>query len=172
MIDDPNKEAGAANPPVAPEPAQPARRQREAKPAADRGASRAFSAPTAPTPQGLTTIVWGTGTGLAMGSAFTTMICVDFEPEPNVDLPTVENCDGFTASRIPIRDGFNSKASFVYDSALTWPADDAEVLVKWPLYPNGLYHTVMKRTLKRSRKKETMIDYELQNRPGINTAAP
>lgn len=159
-----------------PTPPAPNPKGRANRAAALKGAalSRAFTAPTSPTVQGLTTIVFGSKDflyGDGSGS-LQTAICVSIDWTPKVEIPVVENGDGYEAARIPIRDGWDVKAECVYDSALTWPDEDDEILVMSPRYPNGLYFTLDKLPVMIKRKGEVMISLELANRPGINTTPP
>lgn len=120
-------------------------------------------------------IVWGT-TNAANGgnnSIFGMLIETLTITPKNGDPIDIENGDGFAAIQVGLKDGFNAKATGVYDTTKIMPAEGQNITFVGPKQDGNSgtanYNcTFWSWGLSKSRKKETMVDVNFTYRPVIN----
>lgn len=124
-----------------------------------------------PTIKGVTTIVWGTGSKLGSPSG-AIVESINIKPKNPTGIGEIENGDGAGVVDVLLDDGFDATVSCVEDTAKTWPATGAAVVLTLPngagagstaftCYVLGLPDQAL------SRKKEAMKTLNLRYRPGI-----
>jgi hypothetical protein len=137
--------------------------------------------------KGITTIVWGTNNGLAAPAG---AIVESLTLTPKNGSPIeIEDNNGLGAVEVELTDGFNAKASVMYDDAKVWPIEGANVAlniryngaaansvpfgassVGQSVYANGVVtYTCLVVSVEPAlaRKKEAMLTLNLTYRPNI-----
>jgi len=139
----------------------------------------------------VTTIAWGTG-GVLGNTIPSGSIVQSVKLTPKNGAPIeIEDNDGITAVEVILRDGFNAKASTLYDNAKTYPVEgaNATLALNWngananaiPFgepganggtanVANGVVtYTVLVVAMGPAyeKKKEMMIDWDLTYRPNV-----
>jgi hypothetical protein len=140
--------------------------------------------------KGIGTIVWGAGSVLSGGIPAGAIIdSLQLTPK-NGEAIEIEDNDGVCAVEVLLRDGFNGKASILYDAAKSWPVEGANcaVAMNWngananaipfgesncnmASYANGVVtYTCLITSVSPAYKKkgEKMVDFAITYRP--NTA--
>lgn len=123
-------------------------------------------------------IVWGSTNAalhsnanfLPRGTLIETLTITPKNGEP-VD---IEDGEGFAAIQVGCKDGWNAKATAVYDANKVMPNEGDNITVVAPLQNNTAGTTNVNATFwswgfTRSRKKEAMIELNFTHRPNINT---
>ncbi len=124
-------------------------------------------------------IVWGTQNAVSGNNANVApsgMILETLTVTPkNADPIDIEGGAGFSAILVGIKDGFNAKATGVYDSNKIMPAEGDNITVIIPKSDGAnagtgnVNCTFWSWGFTKSRKKEQMIDLNFTYRPDINT---
>lgn len=124
-------------------------------------------------------IVWGSSNAAAGANANVLpsgMLLETLSITPkNADPIDIEGGAGFTAIQVGIRDGFNAKASGVYDSNKILPAEGANIVLVVPKTDGAnagtenVNCTFWSWAFTKSRKKEKIIELNFTHRPDINT---
>lgn len=123
-------------------------------------------------------IVWGADNAANGGANIlpTGMILETLTVTPkNADPIDIEGNAGFAAVQIGIKDGFNAKASGVYDSNKGLPAEGDNIVLVIPkadganVGTQNVNCTFWSWGFTRSRKKEQMVELNFTHRPDINT---
>ena len=127
-----------------------------------------------PTPtaslKGIATIIWGTD-GRLNGVSGAIVESLQITPKNSAPIEIEDNA-GFTAVEVVLADGFNAKASCVFDTAKTWPLEGANTVLTLPNMAGGasnVAYTCLVGSLPElalGRKKEGMITFNLTYRPG------
>ena len=134
--------------------------------------------------KGIGTIVWGAG-GILAAPAGAIVDSLQLTPK-NGEPIEIEDSDGITAVEVILRDGFNGKASILYDQAKTWPIEGANVALAVPyncaansvpfgesnsaVVANGVVtYTCLVASISPAYKKkgEAMIDLNVTYRPNV-----
>jgi hypothetical protein len=121
-------------------------------------------------------IVWGTIGGLNAANNQhmpAGMIVETLTVTPkNADPIDIEDGDGFAALQVGCKDGWNGKATAVYDANKVLPAEGSTIVVVVPNQGNAgttnANATFWSWGFTKSRKKEKMIELSFTNRPLIN----
>ncbi|MDE2105495.1 MAG: hypothetical protein KGL39_50175 [Patescibacteria group bacterium] len=141
--------------------------------------------------KGIGTIVWGTA-GVLGGSIPAGSIVQSIRLTPKNAAPIeIEDNDGITAFQILLRDGFNAKASVLYDASKSYPVEgaNATLALNWngalanavpfgepgtnggtATVANGVatYTTLIVGVSPGfEKKKEMMVDIDLTYRPNV-----
>ena len=126
----------------------------------------------------VTTIAWGTG-GVLGNTIPSGSIVQSVKLTPKNGAPIeIEDNDGITAVEVILRDGFNAKASTLYDNAKTYPVEGANAIPFGEPGANGgtanvangvVTYTVLVVAMGPAyeKKKEMMIDWDLTYRPNV-----
>lgn len=123
------------------------------------------------------TLVWGVKGGANFGAnAVNGSLLETLQLTPKNGSPIdIEDSDGFSAALVGLKDGFDGKATALYDSAKQMPAEGDTITVVAPnTAANGtgtanLNCTFWSWSFSRNKKKEATIELTFTNRPGINT---
>lgn len=135
--------------------------------------------------KGIGTIVWGAG-GILAAPAGAIVDSLQLTPK-NAEPIEIEDSDGLAAVQVVLRDGFNGKASVMYDNAKTWPIEGANVALAMPYngavanaipfgegsgaaVANGVVtYTCLVASVSPAYKKkgEAMVDISLTYRPNV-----
>ncbi len=102
------------------------------------------------------------------GAAFTSAIVMRMTATPkNGDPIEIEGNEGFAAVLVLLNDGFNATVECLYDSAITWPVEGANVTLKRPL--DGAALTCLLASIEQSaeRKREATVTMRLVYRPDV-----
>ncbi len=92
----------------------------------------------------------------------------------NADPIDIEDGNGFTAIQVGLKDGFNAKASGVYDANKIMPAEGDTIVLVVPKSDGAntgtqnVNCTFWSWGLTRSRKKEKMVELNFTHRPQMN----
>lgn len=123
-------------------------------------------------------ILWGTANAVSGANANVApsgMLLETLSITPkNAEPIDIEGGAGFTAIQVGITDGFNAKASGVYDSNKVMPAEGANIVLVVPKTDGVNVGTVNVNCtfwswgITRSRKKETMVELTFSYRPDMN----
>ena len=123
--------------------------------------------------EGLTYILWGTAGQLGT-PAGAIVESIAITPKNAGPIGEIEDGNGATVASILLDDGFDAKVTCVHDTAKTWPALGASVVLTVPSYAGGIGTTAAftcfvagNHELSLSRKKEATVTMALQYRPGI-----
>jgi hypothetical protein len=125
-------------------------------------------------------ILWGTKSALSNGAntPTTTLLGAILETltvtPKNSDPIDIEDGDGLAAIQVMVTDGFNAKATAVYDSNKSMPTPGANVTIVAPKADGNNGTTSLNATFwswgfTRARKKEKLIEFTITNRPNIDT---
>lgn len=124
-------------------------------------------------------IVWGTANAAAGANANCApsgMILETLSITPkNGDPIDIEGGEGFTAIQVGLKDGFNARATAVYDANKIMPGEGNTVTIVVPKSDGAntgttnVNCTFWSYSFSRSRKKESMVELVLTNRPDLNT---
>lgn len=124
-------------------------------------------------------IVWGSANAAAGANANVMpsgLILETLTITPkNADPIDIEGGVGFTAIQVGIKDGFNAKATGVYDSNKIMPAEGANITLVVPKSDGAtagtenVNCTFWSWGFTKSRKKEQTIELNFTHRPDINT---
>lgn len=115
-----------------------------------------------PIKKGLTTITWGTSLVTALSA-----IVESFTLDDKTEVPEIENGDGFSVAEIVLNNGWDGTMKCVYDSAVTWPVQGDKIVLKRLGDANGKDCLVTGVNDEIQRKKEGMITFKVQYRPGV-----
>lgn len=134
--------------------------------------------------KGVGTIVWGTG-GILAAPAGAIVDSLQLTPK-NAEPIEIEDGDGITAFEVILRDGFNGKASVLYDATKTFPVEGANVGLAVPYNTGGnaalfgegngvtvansvATYTCLVASVSPAYKKkgEAMVDISLTYRPNV-----
>ena len=138
--------------------------------------------------KGIGTIVWGAGSILA-APAGAIVDSLQLTPK-NAEPIEIEDSDGLCAFEVLLRDGFNGKASVLYDATKVWPVEGANVGLAVPYNTNAntalfgegsanagtavtangvTTYTCLVASVSPAYKKkgEAMVDLSLTYRPGV-----
>ena len=115
-------------------------------------------------------IVWGTPN--ALGN-MTGIILETLTITPKNAMPIdIEDGPGFAAIQSFLEDGFDAKASWIFDSAKALPAAGSNIVLQGPnLGGTGLANyncTFWSASLTQAKKKESLCELTFTRRPGIN----
>jgi hypothetical protein len=133
----------------------------------------------APTPiiKGITTIVWGTGTGnnASLGAPSGAIVeSISVTPKNAEPVADIENNDGASVVEVLLVDGFDAKATCVYDDAKAWPVEGANCVLKLNVGTGNANAgqtaytcLVVSQAPAVARRKEAMIELNLRYRPGV-----
>jgi hypothetical protein len=122
-------------------------------------------------------IVWGTANSANAGNGVlpTGAIIETLTVTPkNGDPIDIEDGDGYAAAQAMINDGFNAKASVVYDANKAMPTEGQNIVLVVPRTDGNsgtrnVNCTFWSWGFTKSRKKEKMVELNFTHRPGINT---
>ena len=139
--------------------------------------------------KGTGTLVWGTGSVVTGNGIPAGAIIDSLQLTPKNSAPIdVEDNNGITAFEVLLRDGFNGKASVLYDDTKSWPVEGANcvVNVRWngananavPFgegnavsYANGVVsYTCLIASISPAytKKKEKLVDFSIHFRPNVS----
>ena len=125
-----------------------------------------------PTIKGITTIVWGTLGQLGSPSG-SIVESVAITPKNGAPIQDIENGDGASVANVLLSDGFDAKATVVYDTAKTYPALGSAVTLTIPTGSGSGGTTAYScfvcgdPDINTARKQEAKITLPLRYRPGI-----
>jgi hypothetical protein len=125
-------------------------------------------------PSGNIAIVWGSGGANGGANSITGSICETLTMTPKNAAPIdIENDEGFTAIQVMLRDGFDAKATYVYDSNRSIPAEGANITLVGPKQDGNAGTTNFNCTFwsfgfSRNKKKEKTVEISFTHRPLIN----
>lgn len=121
-------------------------------------------------------IVWGTANSISSPSGVSGLILETLSITPkNGDPIDIEGGAGFAAIQIGIKDGFNAKATAVYDSNKALPAEGDNITAVIPKSDGNntgtqnVNCTFWSWGMGKARKKEATVDLTFTYRPDINT---
>lgn len=123
-------------------------------------------------------IVWGTDNAANSGANIlpTGMILETLTITPkNSDPIDIEGNAGFTAIQVGLKDGFNAKASGVWDGNKGLPAEGNNIVLVIPksdganVGTQNVNCTFWSWGFTRARKKEQLVELNFTHRPDINT---
>lgn len=123
--------------------------------------------PTSPIIKGITTIKWGTTGAVVSGNPGSTVIVESAKFDPNNKEAFIENNDGFDVVWVLLKDGFGVSLVCLYDSALTWPTEGDQIIIKRPSEATSYTCFVRNKPDEQARKKEAMVTIEAFYRPNI-----
>lgn len=116
-------------------------------------------------------IVWGTdnSSNLTAGLIVETLTITPKNGDP-ID---IEGNAGFAAIQVGLRDGFNAKATAVFDANKAYPTEGANIVLVGPQQngaagTNNYNCTFWSWGATRARKKEKLIELNFTHRPDIN----
>jgi hypothetical protein len=120
-------------------------------------------------------LVWGTiGAMTGANNAMPSGLLVEtltITPK-NADPIDIEDGDGFTAIQVGCKDGWNGKATAVYDANRVLPAEGSTIVVVVPNQGNAgttnVNASFWSWGFTKSRKKEKMIELSFTHRPNLN----
>jgi hypothetical protein len=118
--------------------------------------------------KGLTTISWGTDGVLTDTALDTEVIVESLQVTPKVEVPEIEDNDGFTVAEVILNNGFDAAVKVVFDTAVTWPVIGDVVRVKLPHIASAYECLLVSITPEAMRKKEKMLTLNVQYRPGVD----
>lgn len=120
-------------------------------------------------------ILWGTANGVLYNNASVIPFVVEtISITPKNGGPIdIEGNQGFTAFQVGLDDGFDGKATCVYDSNLALPQLGDTIKIPIPLSngtkgTNNTNCTVWSYGFSRGRKNEAKVELSFTNRPDIN----
>lgn len=121
-------------------------------------------------------IVFGVKNGINIGAnVINGLLLESLTLTPKNGAPIdIEDADGFSAALVGLKDGWDGKATAIYDSAKQMPEEGATATVVAPnTAANGVNTANLNCTFwswgfTRTKKKEAVIELTFTNRPGIN----
>jgi hypothetical protein len=130
--------------------------------------------PQSPIKKGIATIFWGTDNIM---NAPAGAIIESGKVTPKNGAPIeIEGNNGFAASLVFLKDGFDADVKVLYDTAKTWPGNAAALAMSLPNFANnGNIETfspcwaASDPEIDDARKKERMLGYKLVFRPDVTS---
>lgn len=119
-------------------------------------------------------MTWGTDNAVTGNNVLTGSLFEGLTITPKDGMPIdIEGPKGYTALQVGLVDGFDGKATAVFDANKAYPAKGADVVVLVPNISGGngtqnVNCTFWSWGFTRTKKKEAMIELNFTYRPDIN----